>query len=812
MGACGAGLALGLAAAAAAGGPPAQLFDTWTGFDTGTVGTARFPWAMAVADLDGDGRPDAVVGNWPQFINPRISVILNQGDGTFGAAALYAAAQPVLDVAAADFDGDGDIDVVASNTGVNYEGTTVSLYRNNGNGTFQAQQQFAAGSGGFVGVVGLAPADFDLDGDVDVAVARFGFLGDGNTVALLNNNGNGTFAAPQVFAAGAGPYKLAAADLDADGHPDLAVANEARRMNVLLNDGRGGFGPPVPYDAPGSGTDFYQSVALGDLDLDGDVDVVYSSTGVSVGGLGAFALFRNQGDGTFAPAQGLAQGAFVSLAVADVTGDGWPDVLGAAGSSDYWSVVPNDGAGGFSTGAALPAGQDPIEVRAADADGDGDLDALVASRDSLELNVFFNDAGGFPIPPAHPVEALTQWLDVGDVDGDGDRDIVASGGSSIQIRLNDGDGSFTSAPAVPAPATPGDVRLRDLDQDGDLDLLWAEAAPPYRFGTAFNTGTGAFVNPMAWPSPTCGSFKAGAEAIDMDDDGDLDVALVENLGCPSVPLSGRRLFISENVDGTSFQLVDILVVGIFPRDLVAGDFDEDGRADLALVGGPTSVLISNGDFTFDQISAADMPGIYIDAGDLDGDGHLDLAVGIQRNVDPWVESMAIMLGAGNGTFGPAEVHVGSHSPDLAQIGEIVIGDVDGDGDGDVLTGNYASKDASVWLNDGDGTFQSQVRYGIGPGVLDLSFADVTGDGVADLIAPIGSIGPVTSSIAVVSGVAPATPGDIDGDGVVGITDLLGLLAAWGPCPAPCPPSCPADLDDDCQAGITDLLLLLAGWG
>ncbi len=64
-----------------------------------------------------------------------------------------------------------------------------------------------------------------------------------------------------------------------------------------------------------------------------------------------------------------------------------------------------------------------------------------------------------------------------------------------------------------------------------------------------------------------------------------------------------------------------------------------------------------------------------------------------------------------------------------------------------------------------------------------------------------------------SNVVPApVPGDVDGDGIVGVTDLLMLLAAWGPCPDPCPPSCAADVDDDCSVGVTDLLVLLANWG
>ncbi len=796
-------------------------FDTWAGFDSGTYDTARFPWAAAVADLDGDGDLDVAVANWPQFIAPRLSVLKNLGDGTFGPPDFYATAKPALDIVAADLDGDGRLDLAATNTGVNYEGSTVSVLRNLGDGTFAPHQQYTVGTGSFVGPLGLAARDFDADMDTDLAVACFGFLGQGSTVALLRNNGNGTFAAPLAFPAGSGPYKIAAADLNADGRPDLAVANHEQHMNVLLNDGAGGFAAPVQYAALVSvNTDVYQSIAAGDVDLDGDVDVLYSSSTTSMpgGGAPAVALYRNQGNGSFAPAQGVPQGSFISMAVADVTGDGWPDVLGAH-TGNGWSLVPGNGLGGFGTAAWYTSGQDPAEVRAADIDNDGDLDAVIANRDSLEVCIHRNPGDGdFSPPPAYPAPMFAD-LGHADIDGDGDLDaalafkVLVGTNGGVAILRNLGDGSFGPQVIYPSPQAAAQMRFTDLDADGAPDLLWADTFPPYNFKTRLNLGDGTFGALAPWPMGTCGTCEL--EAADFDGDGDLDVAAVECLGCPSIPTSSRRIFVMENAgsaQAASFQLHHIIVVDPGPAGLDVADYNADGRLDLAVSSQPVNVLLGNGDLTFSIVPVPAVPCLDILSADLDGDGDLDLAVAIAEG-GAFHPGVAVLRGNGNGTFQAAQIYGGSYSPDLGQIMEIGSGDVDSDGDIDLVTANYASNDASYWENLGDATFKPHVRYGLGLGPTDIAVADFTGDGAIDLAAPTYTVPPLAGHLTVVAGTGPGAsiPGDVDGDGVIGILDFLALLAAWGPCPGSCPPSCAADFDGDCAVGITDLLTLLGAW-
>jgi hypothetical protein len=812
---------LGGAAVPASGQGIPVRFDTWTGFDSGTYDTARFPWAAAVADLDGDGDDDVAAANWPQFISPRLSVLKNLGDGTFAPPDHYAIAKPALDIVAADLDGDGLLDLAATNTGVNYEGNTVSVLRNLGGGTFAPHQQYTVGAGSFVGALGLAARDFDADGDADIAVACFGFFGQGSTVALLRNNGNGTFAAPLSFPAGGGPYKLAAADFNADGLPDVAVANDEQRMNVLLNNGAGGFAAAVQYAALTSiNTDVYQSIAAADVDLDGDVDVLYSSSTTSMpgGGAAAVALYRNQGAGTFSPAQGIPQGSFISMAAADMTGDGWPDILGAH-TGGGWALVPGTGAGGFGAAILYTSGQSPVEVRTSDVDLDGDLDAVIANRDSLEVCIHRNPGDGdFSPPPAYPAPMLSD-LDHADIDGDGDLDaglafrpLVGTDGG-VAILRNLGDGSFAAPVNYPSPQQAAEMRFADLSADGAPDLLWADDFPPYNFKTRLNPGGGAFAALASWTMGTCGTCEL--EAADFDCDGDPDVAAVECLGCPSIPTSARRIFVMENAGSASvpsFQLHHVIVTDPGPAGLDVADYNGDGRLDLAVSSQPVNVLLGNGDLTFTIVPVAAVPCRDLASADLDGDGDLDLAVAIAEG-GSFHPGVAVLKGNGNGTFQAPQVYGGSYSPDLGQITEIAAADADGDGDVDLVTANYASNDASYYENLGDGSFKPHVRYGLGLGPTDIAVADFTGDGVADLAAPTHTVPPLTGHLTIAAGLPgnASIPGDIDGDGNVGILDFLALLAAWGPCPAP-PAPCPADIDGDGSVAITDMLLLLGNWG
>ncbi len=194
------------------------------------------PSAVVAADLDNDGDVDLAVSN---ELDDAVAVLRNQGIGNFLPPILFHVGSLPRSIAAADFDNDGDIDLVTANTGSVSDGAdTLSVLLNNGNGTFATARSLAVGAN----PVFVEAVDLNRDGRADLAVVNMGTVAEDSGVAVLLNAGNGTFGAPVLFEAGLGPVALAAGDLDGDGDVDLAVADFADNQLILLgNDGKGSF-------------------------------------------------------------------------------------------------------------------------------------------------------------------------------------------------------------------------------------------------------------------------------------------------------------------------------------------------------------------------------------------------------------------------------------------------------------------------------------------------------------------------------------------------------------------------------------------
>ena len=227
------------------------------------------PYSVFAADLDADGDLDLTTANW---YSGSVSVLLNNGDGTFDPHAVYPAVSFTSCIFAADLDGDGDLDIAVSN-GYSVPGN-VSVLLNNGDGTFATHSDYQ---------VGAAPrsvfaADLDGDGDLDLGTTD----AEDDSVSVLLNNGDGTFATHSVYAVDEAPHSVFAADLDGDGDLDLTTANvDNDNVSVLLNNGDGTFAAHLDYPVG----DDPRSVFAADLDGDGDLDLTtanWSSNNVSV--------------------------------------------------------------------------------------------------------------------------------------------------------------------------------------------------------------------------------------------------------------------------------------------------------------------------------------------------------------------------------------------------------------------------------------------------------------------------------------------------------------------------------------------------
>jgi len=747
----------------------ATPFETpWIGYNVGESAYAgnpapmeRDPYALTSADFDGDGAPDIAVANY-DYAAPGgttgqsgFVILFNQGDGSFGEPVhTTVSTRGHFDIVADDVDADGDQDLILPHSGrIGSEvGNTVLVYHNDGSGSFSL-----AGSHAVQELpLDIALGDFDGDGRRDIVAGSYRF--DVEHVAILRNTGTG-FAPQQTVLAGQTPDKVTAADWNDDGRDDLAVA-ALGNLVVIMNDGSGGFLPPVMLSDP-SGIDPIVGVVVGgDLDADGNLDLVHGAYQGSGTYAGRELVVRlGNGDGTF------AEPAYYSLLdygtapeeiiLVDLDADGDLDVATCDWSgrgSDGVIVMFNDGTGILGDRRHLPAGQGTHDITIADLDLDGDPDLASADQLSMAVTVHLNPGDGrFPLlETRYPTDtATTLFLDVADVDGDGDLDALASGGSTgvpgALIKGN-GDGTF-EAPVVYTHSTQygrgvSNGKLRDLDGDGDLDLLYNDAHTDfftgYDFWVALNDGTGTFGTPVEWDQNTCGN--GDVDAFDLDGDGDLDVVNLEELGCAGEE-SANKLYVNLNHGDATFAPPIIIEIDTGPRDVEAGDFNEDGIVDLVTshwmpygLRNYLNVHIGNGDGTFqeEQLHFVGEGPRFVRVADLDGDGHQDLATGNSGSDDIGRETVTVLFGSGTGTFSGRTDYYAPYSPDLLGVTGLTTSDVDADGDLDLLLTTVANG-VAVYVNDGNGGFSFPRRLGVYWSPFSPVHRDFDADGIADLV-------------------------------------------------------------------------------
>jgi outer membrane protein assembly factor BamB len=361
-------------------------------------------FSVAVADVNRDSKVDLLVVNQcastSSCVNGTVGVLLGNGNGTFQTAVTYnSGGFNPSSIAVADVNGDGKPDLLVTNVCASYgncpSGGSVSVLLGNGDGTFRAAVAYASGA---VDTNSVAVADVNCDGKLDLIVASDCITSGcvNGVVGVLLGNGDGTFQAAVSYETNAVyAYSVAVADVSGDGIPDLLVANLSNNngtsgaVSVLLGNGDGTFRAPVIY---GSGGYESLSIAVADVNKDGKLDLVVSNTCINGNNCnnGAVGVLLGNGDGTFQTAvsygSGGSDGGLVtgSVAVGDVNGDGNPDIVvvnQGNGNEGNLGVLLGNGNGTFQPAVTYGAGgYYATSVGIGDVNGDGKPDLVVANR------------------------------------------------------------------------------------------------------------------------------------------------------------------------------------------------------------------------------------------------------------------------------------------------------------------------------------------------------------------------------------------------------------------------------------------------
>jgi hypothetical protein len=346
-------------------------------------GTSGGPEKMAVADVDGDGIPDLLVATDAGYVD----VLIGNGDGTFQPKVSYASGGiDANSVAVGDVNGDGKPDLVVANKCVD-EGCgsgTVGVLLGNGDGTFQPVVVYNSGG---QGAYDLAIADLNGKGKPDVVVVN----NFSSSLSVLLNSGDGTFAPAVNYGTGwSNPISVVVSDVNLDGRPDVVVANWCDSygcsVGVLLGNGDGTFQAAVTYSAGGLNT---MTVAVADVNGDGKPDLLTANADGGPNGYGSLAVLLGNGDGTFQPPIIIdpGKGGASALAVADVSGDGKPDAV-TGGISLFFGT----GDGSFDLVATyIDLGIGSLLL--ADLNGDGWPDMLASNHPLSYVDVFLNNMG-----------------------------------------------------------------------------------------------------------------------------------------------------------------------------------------------------------------------------------------------------------------------------------------------------------------------------------------------------------------------------------------------------------------------------------
>jgi hypothetical protein len=569
-----------------------------------------------------------------------------------------------------------------------------------------------------IGPAALVARDFNGDGHLDLAAANYQ---SGDVSILLGDSANG-FASPTNYPVGKLPVSISAGDFNGDGKLDLVTANnDSANISVLLGAGGGAFGAAVNYATAGSP----YGLAVGDFNGDNLSDIAVGSSGSS----NTVAILLSNGAGGFDAVTPVSAGSRVySITVGKFNADEVLDL--ALGMDNLSAVFIGNGSGGFSQANSLPAG---LSVKAAaDFNGDGKADLIAANGYSIGISVLLGDgAGNFSsagLFSGNPGGGIA----VGDFNADGKNDAAALGGdASVSILAGDGAGQL----GAPVEYTVGNwatgIISADFNADGKLDL--AAASRQDAITVLYGTTGGGFAGSRNFE---VGSRPDEIAVADFNGDGKDDLAVVNTNSLAGDPgASSISVLLGDGAGQMSPAPTIQFQKGVTVlTSLVAADFNNDGKADLAVSAGGdfmhgVNVMLGNGNGTF---ATPTNIGLRTNGGspyrlitaDFNADGNADMVVSFIH-----AGGFATLIGTGAGTFGVVHGYsLGSQN----LFEDFAAGDFNGDGKLDLVFPRYHDKLLIVLLGNGNGNFSTKIDLALPNNPLTVIARDFNGDGKADM--------------------------------------------------------------------------------
>lgn len=531
------------------------------------------PVSIILADFNKDTFLDVATVN---RTDNTASVLLGNGSGQFTPQIVYAVGAGPQTIKAGVLTGDPTdptkfLDLVIASR----YSSTVTVLVNNGSGAFTNTGQFPAGT--WSAAVGIG--DINGDGLADLVTADEGT----NTISVLSGRGDGTFGPSVPYSVGKYPDDVTLGDFNSDGHLDIATANHLgvtsntsqNSVSVLLGDHR--FEPSAEYKVYDQATDAIGTLpnqaVLGDVNNDGYDDIVSVNQQSS-----NLSVLLNDKTGTFdkplAPLPATNPSPR-SVALGDLDNDGNLDAVACcvgASQAGSVSILKGNGNGIFDPHTPMTGfGTKPVYIRLADLDNDGNLDIVTVNQDDGTLSVAFGNGDlTFTAPIVLNVGPKPTAVGVGDINNDGFLDLVATSQNSrnVALLINNGARTFQAASFIDVKFSPFFAEIGDVDNDGKPDIVTTNyASNSITMLPGNNDGT--FNDPIV---SLTRYMPYGLELKDFNGSGNLDVA---------VALPNQNSYAVLDGDGTGkFGAEHNYSNGVNPVSIASADLDGNGQLDL----------------------------------------------------------------------------------------------------------------------------------------------------------------------------------------------------------------------------------------